>query len=127
MGLDSFWELPKESKKAKFSPPLGLCGGMFSSHGEGSFRGKAYDDLVESVTGVSLYQEEIPPRVVKKMSAALAAKEFESLPKNFRSDGHAGDPDNGSSDYAVTREEYEDLRRMFAVYAKLGASLKGWW
>jgi len=121
MGLDSFWELPGGSAPAKFDPPLALCGGLFSGHGEGSFRGKAYDVLIETVTGVSLYQEEIPPDTVAEMSAALGAMDFEALPASLRSQGES------SSGYEVTREEYNDLCRMFASYAKLGASLKGWW
>lgn len=121
MGLDSFWELPEGSADAKFDPPLALCGGLFSGHGEGSFRGKAYDALVETVTGVSLYQEEIPPAVVAEMSNALAGTDFDALEETFRSQDELG------SGCGVTREEYDDLRRMFAAYAKLGASLKGWW
>lgn len=122
MGLDSFWEMPPGGKKAEFEPPLRLCGGMFSEHGEGSFRGKVYDALVESVTGESLYQEDIDPATVAKMAVALASTEFESLPESLR----AGESKDNSG-YAVNREEYEDLRRMFSAYAVRGASLRGWW
>lgn len=121
MGLDNFWELPKGNKDIKFNPPLRLCAGMFSGHGEGSFRGKVYDTLIETVTGESLYQEEIPPSIIAKMSASLEEMAFDSLPEGLRS------PEMGSSDPAVTREEYEDIRRMFSSYAACGASLKGWW
>ena len=118
MGLDNFWEIPEGSEQAEFDPPLKLCGGMFSSHGEGSFRGKVYSTLVETVTGESLYQDEITPSAVREMAASLSRMEFASLPEDFRV---------GSSDLVVSREEYEDLRRMFASYASLGATLKGWW
>ena len=121
MGLDSFWELPKGNQKIEFDPPLRLCGGMLSGHGEGSFRGKVYDTLVETITGQSLYQELISPEAVKKMSQSISATEFDSLPESMRTT--QDDP----SDYAVTRSEYEDLRRMFSAYAEAGACLKGWW
>jgi hypothetical protein len=121
MGLDSFWDIPKGSKDVNFSPPLKLCGGMLSAHGEGSFRGKVYDYLIETVTGESLYQEKIAPAVIKKMSLALDNTEYDSLPPHLRTSGSADEA------YPVTREEYEDIRRMFSTYAKLGACLKGWW
>lgn len=121
MGLDSFWELPGKNKKIKFDPPLRLCGGMLSAHGEGSFRGKVYDTLVETVTGQSLYQEVISPEVVKKMAQSLSKTEFDTLPEPMRT------TQVESSEYAVTRLEYEDLRRMFSQYAEAGACLKGWW
>jgi len=121
MGLDSFWELPSGSKKANFNPPLRLCGGIFSGSGEGSFRGKVYDSIVETVTGESLYQEEINPSTVAKMASALQSTEFESIPLSLRS------PEGDGFGDGVTAHEYDDLRRMFSSYAELGASLKGWW
>lgn len=39
--------------------------------GDTSFRGKVYAELVEDVTGVSLFQEWIPPEVVRRMAAQL--------------------------------------------------------
>ncbi len=47
-----------------------LCGGMNSGTG-GSFRGKVYADVVEHVSGVSLYEEWIPPDVVRAMAEAF--------------------------------------------------------
>lgn len=124
MGLDNFWELPPEGEEAKFDPPLNLCGGMLSSNGEGSFRGKVYDSLIEAVTGESLYQEGIEAEIVSKMATVLSGTDFEDLPEHFR--GREGDVcSNGEGE--VTKQEYEDLRRMFSAYANLGAGLKGWW
>ena len=57
MGLDSFWRHPIEgTPDLEFNPPLTLCGGMLSGNGQGSFRGKVYEDVIKSITGVSLYQ-----------------------------------------------------------------------
>jgi hypothetical protein len=47
------------------------CAVGMHSDGVISFRGKWYDPLVAHVTGVSLYQEWIPPETVREMSAAL--------------------------------------------------------
>jgi hypothetical protein len=92
---------------------------MLSASGEGSFRGKVYDSLVETVTGESLYQEEIPTETVAKMAKSLELMEFDDLPSNLR--------ESAEYDYSVSKEEYEDLRRMFSIYANAGAVLKGWW
>jgi hypothetical protein len=104
MGLDSFWRHPdgKEVKDPEFDPPLQLCGGMFSANGQGSFRGKVYNDLIQSETGVSLYQELIPNSTVQKMAAKLALMETED-------------------------EEATDLVRMFLAYGSAGFDLLGWW
>lgn len=51
-------------------PPL--AGGLFSGNGfDGSFRGKCYAALVEEITGYSLYEDELPPPVVKEMAGAM--------------------------------------------------------
>lgn len=106
MGLDSFWKHPVEgSPEPEFDPPLSLCGGMFSGHGQGSFRGKVYNGIVEGVTGVSLYQEQIPNSTVREMAAKLAAH---------------------YSKLSVEGEE-ADLVRMFLAYAESGHDLLGWW
>ena len=72
MGLDSYW-LDGDKKKASVPGHFRLVGGMLSGHGNDSFRGKCYAGLVESVTGVSLYQELIAPEVVREMSDKLGA------------------------------------------------------
>lgn len=104
MGLDSFWEHPTEgTPDPDFDPPLQLCGGMLSGNGQHSFRGKVYNEIVESVTGVSLYQERIPNSVVQQMAAKLALE---------LTDGS---------------DESADLVRMFLAYGAAGFDLIGWW
>ena len=117
MGLDSFWKLPKRKKKPVFEPELMLCGGMLSGHGNGSFRGKVYDHLIESVTGVSLYQEEIDDETVCLMADALDANPYDTLPEEW-TDGDYGN---------VAADEYHDLQRMFRAFADKGATLHGGW
>ena len=123
MGLDSLWriETSKEFKEVELSEAHKrileahpVCGGLFSAHGVDSFRGKVYSDLVERITGESLYQDYIPPERVKKMAAQLnQTPHLRALPKM----GH----------YPIGAEEYGNLQVMFKVYAENGAGLVGWW
>ena len=112
MGLDSFWTLPgsKEPLGLEFNPPISLCGGMFSGHGSGSFRGKVYEQYIKSITGVTLYQEEIPNPIIVEMAAKLEAE----VPKR---------PCGQVDEHCEVRA----LARMFRAYADAGAVLKGWW
>ena len=109
MGLDNFWRLP-EGKEVTFKPPLKLCGGMLSGHGDGSFRGKVYDEIVEDVTRVSLYGD-IDAATVKQMSEML--------------DGTPYDPEF-EANFDIKKAEYNDLRRMFRTYADADANLAAW-
>lgn len=111
MGLDNFWEMPEGKPCLKFDPPLSLCGGMFSDHGEGSFRGKVYNGFVEDMTGYSLYADELSNTAIKEIAAAL---------EKVAANDHL-------EDYGLTEEEVADLVRMFQEYAKAGATLTAWY
>ena len=76
MGLDTYAVFPvptyregeelldlEQAPSHLFAGVDGLCGGMFSGHGNGSFRGKVYNDFVEEITRESLYQGYIPRRL----------------------------------------------------------------
>lgn len=115
MGLDSFWvhRVNGEMVRAEdVHPPreLRLCGGMFSGHGDGSFRGKVYDDFITAATGVSLYQEEITNIVVRSMADMLDA--YDGLEHER---------------HGLTDQEVADLKLMFRTYADAGCALHGWW
>ena len=110
MGLDSFWELPDTQPDIHFDPEINLCGGMFSGMGEGSFRGKVYELIVESITGESLYQKEIPNVTVRAMVDKFDSATF--------TEGNT---------WGIDEQEFNDLVRMFRAYANAGAVLKGWW
>lgn len=115
MGLDSFWVMPGETDEHPvehpvFVPLLRLCGGMFSEHGRQSFRGKVYSPIIERLTGVSLYQDEIPNGIIQEIADKLDA---------------ADSSDMGG--YGLDQDEFLDLQRMFRTYADAGATLRGWW
>ena len=78
MGLDSIISrspdkimLHAADKRALNESGIELCGGMYSD-GVTSFRGKVYDMFVLKVTGVSLYEEWLPPEMISEMAYALA-------------------------------------------------------
>lgn len=125
MGLDCYWvwitqNPPDEetAKKVKFDPPLNLCGGMFSGHGEGSFRGKMYADFIESVTNYSLYNLVTLNQDVKEIAKKLRELK-ETLPEP--------ELKKLCEEKEITLEEFYDLLRMFEVYADAGASIYSWY
>ncbi len=128
MGLDSFAsrnpnevELSPEDLTAFKAANSELCGGMYSGD-EGSFRGKIYDDLIREVTGVSLYQEWIPPEEIQRLSEKLDAYSPEQLAAiSTRVDGAI---DASSAHNAL---ECANLQAFFRVCAAQGLGLIGWW
>jgi hypothetical protein len=76
VGLDNFaYKLvPITAEDDPRLADINLCGGMFSGNGaRGSFRGKVYGDMVESITGVSLYQSVISTGDVQTVAEELKA------------------------------------------------------
>jgi hypothetical protein len=122
MGLDNYpardpeGTLLPEDEEAFRKAGIRLCGALFSD-GEVSFRGKVYNDLVEQVTGVSLYQEWIPPETVRKMAAELAVRSPEELARMWVGE-----------DYTEEHvREMESLQQHFLICARRGLGLIGWW
>lgn len=111
MGLDSFWR-DENNESGNINGEFRICGGMLSDHGNSSFRGKVYEQLIISVTGVSLYQELIPAETVKQMAESLENKKWDSL-FGFTHD--------------IDEQEYNDLVKMFVEHAKENHHLVGWW
>ena len=120
MGLDTYAinrSTRKEIPPAKFAhiPPV-LCGGLFSGTGStGSFRGKAYSNFVETVTGVHLYQQEIPTETVRQMAESL---------QNWIHNN----PDLVRNQWEISETEIRALAEWFAVVAAEPDGLVlGWW
>lgn len=126
MGLDNYAArhpeggLTEEDKQAFRQAGIDLCGGL-ESDGVISFRGKVYDWLVRHVTGVSLYQEWIPPETVREMSKALNAYTAEELAEIW------DEVDPISEDACHSEDEVANLQRFFAICAERGLGLIGWW
>lgn len=111
MGLDSIW-VNQDNSKGVIPGKFNVCGGMFSDNGNQSFRGKVYNQIIESVTGVSLYQEEIPNETIKQMTDALKSIKWNS---------------QFGFDHDIDSDEFSDLVRMFEAHASAGHKLVGWW
>lgn len=92
MGLDTYARgvngtLPEDAASAFARSDIHLCGGMFSSNGDGgSFRGKVYANLIKATTGVDLYQETIESETVEEMNynIGLAIRDLKELQKFFQ-------------------------------------------
>jgi hypothetical protein len=114
MGLDSYWVKVcapgATAPLVEFDPPLALCQGMLSVGGSETFRGKVYAEMIEAVSGVSLYQELMPVMQVHAIASALR---------------HVIDSDEWPQ--YKSHPDLPDLSRMFTAYAEHNYSLAGWW
>ena len=120
MGLDTYASrspddlvLHTGDNQAFEEAQIELCGGIFSGEG-GSFRGKVYSTLILEITGVSLYQEWIPPETVKEMYRALAGCD----PESAVTESDSLDRNPG---------EIIELRKFFKVCADRGLGLINSW
>ena len=124
MGLDTYaatppdgGELSEGDIKAFREADIQLCGGVFSGN-SGSFRGKVYDLLILQVTGVSLYQEWIPPDVVRAMAQAFDQCDPQDVAEQMRGRG-------GRREWSAA--EVIELRTFFRVCAERDLGLVNWW
>lgn len=112
MGLDNFWDLPA-NVHLEFNPPLALCGGLYSRHGQGSFRGKVYRSFFREELDVDLH-EDMTNEEVRAVARLLADVEWRQEFENERY-------------YPSSEDVLEDLTRMFDAYGQAGASLHAWY
>ena len=124
MGLDTYaatppdgGELSEGDIKAFREADIQLCGGVFSGN-SGSFRGKVYDLLILQVTGVSLYQEWIPPDAVREMARAFDESDPEAVAQQMQGTGRR---------HGWSAAEIIELRKFFRVCAERNLGLVNWW
>jgi hypothetical protein len=122
MGLDNIISrspdedvLTPEDERVLTESGLALCGGMFSD-GVTSFRGKVYDLFVSEVTGVSLYQEWIPPETLAEMANKLEESDPETIGERLDLD----------PDFVPTPGEIRDLQTLFRLCADRGLGIIAW-
>ena len=122
MGLDSIISrspnkirLPAADKRALNESGIELCGGMYSD-GVTSFRGKVYNMFVLKVTGVSLYEEWIPPETISEMADALAKVDPETIGEQL-----------GLGEYFTpSPSEVRNLQKLFRLCAERGLGIIAW-
>lgn len=116
MGLDNYasrspgLDLTEEDRKAFEEADIHL------GQGDGGFRGKLYQELILNVTGVSLYQDWIPPEVVRGMCEALERCDPEEATKR-------------TSFYEAGRmpSSVSELRKFFRVCVERNLGLVSSW
>ena len=87
--------------------------GIISADEIGIFRGKVFDAYIRRITGVSLYQEWIPPETVAEMYQAIRAHEI----SKWQEDDDNVDPED---------VEHSDLCKFFKVCSERGLGLVAW-
>ena len=85
----------------------------------GYFRGKLYADVIQFVTGVSIYRTWISPETVKEMAEAFARRDPEETIRDFRA--------NERPIYDHSSAEVADLAAFFKLCADRGLGLVGSW
>ena len=93
MGLDSIWLKGRRQDQIEralhFDPPLCVMEASFVIPEEAAaFRGKAYAEAIETITGVSLYQDWIDNPTIRTMATALRAhvatpREIDQTPRTY--------------------------------------------
>ena len=107
MGLDNFWA-SESNEFVSFDPEVKLTGGMFSRSGQGSFRGKVYSGFFQEELGVSLYKDMDPEKVRE------VAEKFKQLEWNEE----WSEMEYPENRYPTTKQQFEDLKRMFIAHAQ---------
>jgi len=122
MGLDNIISrspdeevLTPEDERAFAESGIDLCGGMYSD-GVTSFRGKVYDMFVLKVTGVSLYEEWLPPETIAEMADKLALCDPDTAREQLDLDG----------DFVPSPGEIRDLQKLFRICAERGLGIIAW-
>lgn len=120
MGLDTYASntsreiaLTTAQEQAFYQADINLCGGLLSGNG-GSFRGKVYASLICEITNVTLYQEWIPPKTVRKMVAAFEKLSTQDIDQLANREGHS-------------TEEILQLKKFLEICAAHNLGLIGWW
>lgn len=114
MGLDTYAartperELTVEDAAAFADAGVRLC----ECDGEPRFRGKVYAEVVEEVTGQTLYAYWIPPAVVRQMADDLDRCDPEEAVRRW---------------VDVSPAEVPELRRFFRLCAERGLGLVSDW
>tara|TARA_R110000782_G_scaffold135613_1_gene227980 strand:- start:503 stop:919 length:417 start_codon:yes stop_codon:yes gene_type:complete len=138
MGLDCYIKHANEDKlfKSKRLENLGLCGAMFSGHGNGSFRGKVYEDFITwlmelndpDCVGHTWHIE--PGEHIQSDTLQLYGKLIQDYLEVLREEN----PSLQADDVVLEAEfdgyyirELEDLALLFEIAAENKCIMETWW
>ena len=135
MGLDCY--VVKGNRDEVFKDErledLNLVGGLFSGHGNGSFRGKCYEEFVAHLTASSpgfwhLDEDEVIQTDELRIYGILLREYLEDTGLNNMPDYHRFEwsaPRSLTYDYTV--KEIKDLATLFEVAAENKCVMEAWW
>lgn len=128
MGLDTF-AMQTVVAPAEAFDGITLCGGMFSSCGSASFRGKVYDSFIQWVTGDehTLYEQHTDFEAVKEIRNQLALFFVENKDDTKAQELLDEIHNNAQLEYSITVDEVRNLLKFFDVCVEKGYTLHGWW
>lgn len=109
MSVDNYWE-----PEIRTDEVLSLVLGIGCSTPAQGFHGSAYDDLMEEVLGEEegfLYADTLSKGEVRALAERLA---------------NAKATDEVLRKHNVSRREWDDLKKMFALAGQQGCELKAW-
>ncbi len=112
MGLENFWQIDEDTP-GFIEGDFQVVYGPFSNKGNSSFRGKAYDDIIEPITGVSLYEDKIEIETIRKMNEKIQECSCEKARE--------------LAGYDLKEKEWKDFQKMWDAHTKTGHYLISWY
>ena len=126
MGLDNLIYERKPVQDERLSKALEpLCGGSFMTNDNNSFRGKVYNELLETITGLSLYNS-------SEWSLASLDECVDSLTEFIEEnkddwDNKVSQPDERYIGSFTSLEEVIALRDVFKLCSEEGWLIEAWY
>lgn len=122
MGLDNIWVKAKAFEGLHGDKLLdAISASQYAKDGNvlGSFRGKAYDDIMQALTGLTLYRERISSKGVRYIAEELRRQWPAGWAKYYH--------DSVEEFLAEYKGEEDWLLGEFEKHATEDVALVGWW
>jgi hypothetical protein len=137
VGLDNIWVLPEGVEHPVITTGRAyISGGMMSGPGDSgqctSFRGKVYAEFIQTLSGHSLYEDELDDSAIGEIADSLEEFQASIKPLSGRElyEFLASRFEETIDSYQIEDclETLDDLSTMFRKYSEIeGASLKSWY
>lgn len=125
MGLDNLIYERKPVKDERLSKALEpLCGGIMTDNNN-SFRGKVYNELLEEITGMSLYNSSQWSLAELDECVNILTDFIEENKDDW--DKKVAQPDERYRGYYTSLKEVTALRDVFKLCSEEGWIIEEWW